>query len=95
MDAAPLIYKINSVIINPIISFLFVAAFFLFLWGLFQFLWRIDDEEANKAGKQHMLWGVVGLFIMVGVFGIMRLILDSFGIAPEQSLIEVLPRLRN
>lgn len=91
MNASPLIFKINEFIINPIISFLFIAAFFLFLWGLFQFLWKIDDEEANKAGKQHMLWGVVGLFIMVGVFGIMNLILDSFGITPDQSLTRILP----
>ncbi|MFC1802244.1 hypothetical protein ACFLY7_02275 [Patescibacteria group bacterium] len=74
-----LITKINTNIINPIIAFLFVFATAIFLWGIFEYVWGADNEEARKTGQQHMVWGVIGLFIMVGVVGLINLILGTFG----------------
>ncbi len=70
---------INKEIINPAIGVLFVLALLLFFWGLFEFLWQKDNAEARKKGQQHMLWGVIGIFIMVAVFGIMNLIMTTIG----------------
>jgi len=74
-----LMKSINSVIINPIIYFLFACAMAYFLYGLAQYLLNPDSEEIRKTSKSHMLWGVIGLFIMVSVFGIMNLILATVG----------------
>ena len=70
---------INKVVINPIIIFLFAVALVYFVYGLLQYLMSSDNEEVRKKSKSHMIWGVVGLFIMVAVFGIMRLILSTVG----------------
>lgn len=75
-----LIAKINTVIVNPIIEFLFALALLLFFWGAAMFILKSSDQEGREKGKRHMLWGLVGMFIMVAVFGILRLIVDSFGI---------------
>ena len=37
------------------------------------------DEELRTTSKSHMLYGVIGMFIMMSVFGIMRVILNSLG----------------
>ena len=74
-----LLRGINKVVINPIIIFLFAVALVYFVYGLLQYLSSPDSEEVRKKSKSHMIWGVVGLFIMVAVFGIMRLILSTVG----------------
>lgn len=69
-----LIKSINKIIINPIIYFLFACALAYFLYGVAQYLMSPDNEEIRKKSKTQMVSGLVGLFIMVSVFGIMTLI---------------------
>jgi hypothetical protein len=69
-----LVGSINKVIINPIIIFLFACALGYFLFGVAQYLMSPDNEEIRKKSKTQMVSGLVGLFIMVAVFGIMTLI---------------------
>ena len=79
-------------IINPLISLLFALAVAFFLYGVFEFIANQDNEEKRTAGKMHMLWGIIGITIMMGVFMIMRVILDTFdvrGINPEQGTVEL------
>jgi nitrogen fixation-related uncharacterized protein len=69
-----LINKVATNIVNPIILLLFSVAFLIFLWGLFQFIYQADDATAREDGKKHMLYGVIGLAIMVGAIGIVQIL---------------------
>jgi len=66
-------------IVNPIIYFLFALALLYFLYGVFIFIMSADDETARATGKKHMFWGVIGLFIMVSVYGILDLVIGTVG----------------
>ncbi|OGJ03846.1 hypothetical protein A3G06_01535 [Candidatus Nomurabacteria bacterium RIFCSPLOWO2_12_FULL_46_14] len=79
MDA--FIANLNRLIINPLILLLFALALVYFLWGVLEFMVNQDNEEKRTTGKKHMVWGIVGLTIMVGVFAIMSLILRTFNIS--------------
>jgi len=76
----PFIDKIVANIINPIIGVLFALALAIFLWGIARSLMYSDDENERKQGRQHMIWGLVGMFIMVSVISILRLALGTFGL---------------
>lgn len=79
-----LIYKINALIINPAIATLFIVAFVLFMYGLVEFLSKANDKDGREVGKRHMLWGVLGFVIMLGVYGIINILLRTFNIkGPE------------
>jgi len=80
LTIVPLLEKINNVILNPLIVLLFAIALVVFLWGVFQFIRKADDEEAREEGRKSMMWGVIGMFIMFGVFGIIRILLNSIGV---------------
>lgn len=71
-------------IVNPVVAILFTAAIVVFFWGLIQFIHGAGDDEKRKAGKQHMLWGVIGVFIMLSAYGILTLFTSAFDI-PIQS----------
>lgn len=76
MDAETYKYvqKFFDAIVNPIVRLLFAAAIFYFVWGVFRMIWKSDDSDARTEGVNHILWGTVGLFIMVSVWGIITFI---------------------
>jgi hypothetical protein len=68
-----LILKFADVIINPAIRGLFLIALLMFLWGVFQFVKNADDVGARTTGRNMILWGVIGMAIMVAAGGIIRI----------------------
>jgi hypothetical protein len=74
------VYSFNRLIINPLIVFLFALAVVYFLYGIFQFIANGDNEEKKTVGKSHMIWGIIGIVIMMGVFRILNIIMDTFNI---------------
>ena len=59
----------------PIVVALSLLAFF---WGVFQFIW--GGEGKRDEGKQHMIWGIVGLFVMVSVWGLVGFLGNVTGV---------------
>ena len=75
-----IMYRLQAYIIDPAILIVFSLGFLLFVFGLVEFLWNLNEGGENEEGKQHMLWGIVGMLIMVSVFGILELLDNTFGL---------------
>ena len=75
-----LIASIEALIINPIIGLLFALGLVFFLWGLAQFIMNAGSEEDRTTGKKHMIWGIVGMFIMAGAYAIMNIITNTLSV---------------
>lgn len=86
------ITNVDRTIINPLIYFLFALAVVYFLYGVLDFLMNQENEEKKTAGKKHILWGIVGITIMLGVWTILGMIISTFGITginPEQGTVQL------
>lgn len=86
------VLNVNKLIINPLITLLFGLAVVYFLYGIFQFISNQENEEAKTKGKSHMIWGIVGIVIMMGVFTILNMIMATFNIKdinPEQGTVRL------
>ncbi|OHB17896.1 MAG: hypothetical protein A2544_01390 [Candidatus Zambryskibacteria bacterium RIFOXYD2_FULL_43_10] len=60
-------------LINPLIVILVGVALLVFFWGLAKFIFRVGgDEKAVEGGKRLMIWGLLALFVMISVWGIIR-----------------------
>ncbi|MBI5405669.1 hypothetical protein HY972_01360 [Candidatus Kaiserbacteria bacterium] len=71
-----------TVINNVIIPVLFAVAFIVFLWGAFKtFIVGANSEEVKESGKKLMLWGLIGFFVMVSLWGLVNILTGtiSFG----------------
>lgn len=67
-------------IIQDLIPVVASLALLVFLWGLAKFIFRIGgDEKAIVEGKSLMKWGLIALFIMVSVWGIIKFAYDDIG----------------
>ena len=78
------INHVNKLIVNPLILLLFALALVYFLWGVFEFLTNQENEQKKTEGKQHMLWGIIGLTIMMGVWTILNLVLNTLNIPSSE-----------
>ena len=87
-----IISSAEKLIINPLIIFMFALALVLFLYGIIQFISNQENEEKRTAGKNHMMWGLIGLTIMIGVWFLLNLILSTFnitGVNPEKGTVNL------
>ena len=78
--AKGLLARIESAILFPLMTLLMALAVLFFLWGAYQFILGASDGTAREEGKKHMLWGIIGIFIMVSAMGILRIAASTFGV---------------
>lgn len=63
-----------------IIPLLFSLAITMFVWGIVQYVINTDNEEKKGKGKMLMIWGIVALTVMVSVWGLVRILGNTFGV---------------
>ena len=72
------ITNVVQFIINPLIWLLFALALYYFVIGIIPFMMKSDDPKERAKGRQHLLWSIVGFFIMVSVVAILATITATF-----------------
>lgn len=77
MSINTLISNIVNNILNPVIGLMVAIAVIVFLWGAFKFIKNADNSEERKKGSLSMMWGAIGLFIMMSAYGILNLIIAT------------------
>ncbi|OHA85329.1 MAG: hypothetical protein A2408_01210 [Candidatus Yonathbacteria bacterium RIFOXYC1_FULL_52_10] len=75
-----LISSISREILNPFIVLISSAAVLYFVWGVLKFVKGFDDDTSREDGKRHMIWGVVGMSIMLLVYVIINVIANVVGV---------------
>ncbi len=64
-------------IVLPIIKLLFGIAVLVFAYGIAKMIIKADDAEAREHGKNSMIYGIVGIFIMISAWGIVYLVANT------------------
>ncbi len=67
-------------IVQKLIPIAFGLAILGFFWGLAKYIFSAGNEESKVEGKKIMLYGLVAIFVMASVFGIVRLAQRTLGI---------------
>lgn len=68
-------------IVNQIIPILFAIALLGFFYGLVMYIFGKEDNKDQA--KKTMIWGVVALFVMASVWGLVRFIGTAVGVNEE------------
>lgn len=69
---------IVRIIINPLLLLVSAVGTLVFVFGIVEFVYGLSSEsEARENGKKHMLWGLVGMLIMIVAYGVVRLIIGA------------------
>ncbi|MEK7170425.1 MAG: pilin [Patescibacteria group bacterium] len=86
-----------QVILDSVVPFIVGLAVFIVIWGIFNYITHAADEEKRAQAKQYIIWGVVGVFCMLSVWGFVNILYNSFTldlqIDPDQ--IPKVPQIQN
>ena len=77
--AMQIVTRVAENILNPLIELLFAAALIYFLFGVMEYVRGADSDSARAEGSRHILWGLIGMLIMIGAFSIVNLIGQTIG----------------
>jgi hypothetical protein len=64
--------------LNKAVPLLISLAVVYFIYQVFRYAVAGNEEDKAKA-KTHMIWGIVGIFIMVSVWGLVAILQSTFG----------------
>src|SRR3989338_7548863 len=70
-------------IIQVIVPFVIGLAVLVIIWGIFGYITGAGDEEKRGEAKQYIIWGVIGVFIMLSVWGLVNVVVNSFGLSSK------------
>ncbi len=72
-------------ILNGLVGLAILVAILAFFWGLLKYLFQGGGENKAEALKV-MFYGVVAIFVMVSIWGIIRLLQNTFGVTQNTSI---------
>ena len=64
------------------IPLLIALAVVAFMWGVITTVLNTDNEEKKKQGKQFMGWGIIALFVILSVWGLVKVLSNTIGLEP-------------
>lgn len=80
-------------LINTALPIVVGLALLGFFWGLAMFIFASSDPEKKAEGKHIMIWGVVALFVMVAVWGLVNFIGSAVGVVPGAAGTPTIPTI--
>ena len=76
--------------LNRLIPVVIALTVIIFFWGLFQYV--KGAGKSHKQGKNIMIAGLLSLFVMVSVWGIIRLMQNTLGVSVAPVAIPQVPQ---
>ncbi|MFA6608748.1 MAG: hypothetical protein WCT07_02460 [Candidatus Paceibacterota bacterium] len=77
-----LVDTFTGTVVRSVGTLLATMAMVAFFYGIVQFIWgtREGKPDVMTKGKNFMLWGLIALFVMFSVWGIVQYVQNIFGI---------------
>ncbi len=70
----------KCILAGMVIPMIFILAFLVFLWGVMQFIRKGDNQAKRQEGINFMWYGIVSLFVMTSVWGIVKIATTTLGV---------------
>lgn len=82
--ASEFLGRINS-LIQLAAALLLAVAGIVFIWGVVKYIASGDDPAARKKAMGFILFGIIGIAVILAFWGLVRVTLDSFGLSSPES----------
>jgi uncharacterized membrane protein YgcG len=71
--------RVLEIVKGTLIQLVFILALLFFFWGVAKYIWSASPGNKEEA-KTIMIWGVVALFVMSSVWGLVRFLQTELNI---------------
>jgi Type IV secretion system pilin len=82
-QAADFVARFNEAILFPLITLLSGVAFLVFLYGCALYIFNASNDGARAEGKKHIMYGLIGLTVMISAYAILTMAVNSFGLGRQ------------
>lgn len=82
-QAADFVARFNEAFLFPLIILLSGVAFLVFIYGCAIYIFNAGNDGAREEGKKHIMFGLIGLTIMVSAYAILTLAVNTFGLGQQ------------
>ena len=76
-------------ILGTLIPIIMTLALVGFFYGLAMYIFKADEDK--EKGQQIMIWGIIALFVMVAVWGLVQVLVNTFGVGGGAAPVIPLP----
>lgn len=83
----------TCVLIDSVMPMLVALAVAAFVYGIIKYFLNPDNEEKRKSGKGYMFWGIITLFVMVSIWGLVGILSGTF-LGGTKAILPGLPEAR-
>ncbi len=85
-----LIQSFTGTVVKALGTLFMGLAMVAFLWGIASYIWAIREGNSTKIdeGKKFMMWGLIALFVMFSVYGIVKFFQTELGL-PDSTTIRI------
>ena len=67
-------------VLDTLIPVLIVLGIVYFVWGVVQYV-MASEEDAKKKGRNRMIYGIIGLVVIVSMWGLVGIITNTFDLS--------------
>jgi heme/copper-type cytochrome/quinol oxidase subunit 2 len=86
------VFGIFLSILTALIPVIIGLALLYFFWGLAQYMLKVGDKTKQEEARNVMVWGVIIIFVMVSIWGLVGLLSATFNFNND---IPDLPQIEN
>ena len=81
-------------ILNIVLVGVFILALVVFGYGVVKYISAAGSPDKEKEARQFLWWGVVGVFVLASVFGLVQFVGKYFGVGQGAGTIQI-PQVQN
>lgn len=67
-------------LIDGAVPFIIGLGVFVIIWGIFTYLTHAAEEEKREEAKKFILWGIIGVFMMLSIWGFVNILINTFSL---------------
>ena len=80
------VVDVFALILNRVVGIVIIFAIIWFIWGLAEYIFEESGDAKNRAkGRERMIMGVIALFVIISIWGLVRFLQNSLGIQGSSS----------
>lgn len=69
---------------EAVIPLFMILAVAVFLWGIVKYVTAGGDAEKEKGARGYIIYGLIGIFVLVAFWGIVAVIANTLGVTPGE-----------
>ena len=70
----------TCLLLDSVVPLLMALAVVVFIYGVIQYMINANDSAKREEGRNFMIWGIVALFVITSIWGLVKLLAGTFGI---------------